>query len=151
MARPVQGPPDTGGAANNYGTDDPDSGRDPGDYRADSGDNAADATDRIAVRPELPEGTPADVAELAASGRPVTSLTDALRLAYWTSPTLLAQRATVRSFDYRVAQARANYGPRLNYSLSTTFQSDRFDQRRGSLNDAFLSLTRGRVSHGVAA
>jgi outer membrane protein len=132
MARPVQGPPDTGGAANNYGTDDPDSGRDPGDYRADSGDNAADATDRIAVRPELPEGTPADVAELAASGRPVTSLTDALRLAYWTSPTLLAQRATVRSFDYRVAQARANYGPRLNYSLSTTFQSDRFDQRRGS-------------------
>lgn len=132
MARPVQGPPDTSGAANNYGTDDPDSGRDPGDYRADSGDNAADATDRIAVRPELPEGTPADVAELAASGRPVTSLTDALRLAYWTSPTLLAQRATVRSFDYRVAQARANYGPRLNYSLSTTFQSDRFDQRRGS-------------------
>lgn len=131
MARPVQGPPDTGASASSYGTEDPDSGRDPGDYRADADDNTADATDRIAVRPELPEGTPADVAELAASGTPVTSLTDALRLAYWTSPTLLAQRATVRSFDYRIAQARANYGPRLTYSLATTFQSDRFDQRRG--------------------
>lgn len=131
-AAPMQGPPDIGAPANSYGTDDPDSGRDPGDFRAEAGDASASDADRIAVRPELPEGTPADVVELSATGAPVTSLTDALRLAYWTSPTLLAQRSTVRSYDYRIAQARANYGPKLNYSLATTFQSDRFDQRRGA-------------------
>ena len=126
----MQGPPDTAAPAGSYGTDDPDSAHDRGDFRSDDADDSTEA-DRIAVRPELPEGTPAEVVELAASGAPVTSLTDALRLAYWTSPTLLAQRATVRSADYRIAEARANYGPKLNYSLATTYQSDRFDQRRG--------------------
>ncbi len=129
---PMQGPPDTAAPAGSYGTEDPDSGRDPGDFRADADDGTTGEAGRIAVRPELPEGTPAEVVELAASGAPVTSLTDALRLAYWTSPTLLAQRSTVHSYDYRIAQARANYGPKLNYNLSTTFQSDRFDQRRGA-------------------
>ena len=131
----IQDPPDSGVRAGTYGTDDPDSGRDPGDIRGDAADNADDSAiseaDRIALRPELPAETPADVLERATSGAPVTSLTDALRLAYWTAPSLLAQRSTVRSFDYRIAQARANYGPRLNYSLATTFQSDRFDSRVG--------------------
>ncbi len=124
----MQGPPDTGAQAGNYGTDDPDSGPAMGDATDDGTDAEAD---RIAVRPELPEETPADVAELALAGAPVTSLTDALRLAYWTSPTLLAQRSTVKSYDYRIAQARANYGPKLTYSLATSWQHDRFDQRAG--------------------
>ncbi len=135
-APPMQGPPDSGAPVGSYGTDDPDSGRDGGDIRADGGADSADDSaipeaDRIALRPELPAETPADVAERATSGAPITSLTDALRLAYWTSPLLLAQRSTVKSYDYRIAQARANYGPKLNYSLATTFQSDRFEQRRG--------------------
>lgn len=127
----MQGPPDTG----SYGTDDPDSARDKGDARADGsevGDDSAEADgERIALRPELPEETPADVVERANSGEPVTSLTDALRLAYWTSPSLLAQRATVRSADFRITQARAGYGPKINYSLATTWQRDSFEQRRG--------------------
>lgn len=131
----MQGPPDMATRAGGYGTDDPDSGRDPGDTRAGTPDGSADSpiseADRIALRPELPEGTPADVAERAASGEAVTTLTDALRLAYWTSPTLLAQRETVKSADYRIVQARAGYGPKLNYSLATTWQRDRFQQRVG--------------------
>ncbi len=134
MSAPVQGPPDTGAPAPGYGTDDPDSGRDRGDLR-EAGDSAADSAvsdaDRIALRPELPADTPPDVAERAAQGAPVTTLTDALRLAYWTSPTLLAQRSTVKSYDYRIAQARANYGPKLNYNLSATWQRDTADRLRG--------------------
>ncbi|WP_421848453.1 TolC family protein [Novosphingobium sp.] len=132
---PMQGPPDTGAPGGSYGADDPDSGRDRGDIRGDAADDTTDSTvpeaDRIAVRPELPAETPADVAERAASGAPVTSLTEALRLAYWTSPALLAQRATVKSYDYRVVQARANYGPKLDYSLAAQWQYDRFQQRLG--------------------
>ncbi|OYU36262.1 MAG: type I secretion protein TolC [Novosphingobium sp. PASSN1] len=87
--------------------------------------------ERIAMRPELPEETPADVAEMASIGAPVSTLTDALRLAYWTTPSLLAQRSTVRSVDYRVTQARAGYGPRLSYSMASNWQHDSFEQRRG--------------------
>lgn len=129
---PMQGPPDTG----SYGSDDPDSARDRGDTQAygseDAAGSAASDADRIALRPELPPETPADVAERASSGAPVTTLTDALRMAYWTAPPLLAQRATVKSSDYRVAQARAGYGPSLNYSFANSWQRDSFDQRSKS-------------------
>lgn len=138
--------------AGSYGGDDPDSVGQPASSQATSSQPApslpampeagdgepetvsyaeAYAADRMAMRPELPEETPADIVESAMKGAPVTSLTDALRLAYWTSPPLLAQRATVRSADYRLTQARANYGPRLNYNLGTTWQRDKFDQRIG--------------------
>ena len=134
-ATSMQGPPDTGAPAGGYGTDDPDSGRDKGDFRGDAGDDASGSAptdaDRIALRPELPAETPADIAERAAGGAPVTTLTDALNLAYWTSPSLLAERATVKSYDYRIAQARANYGPKLTYNLSTTWQRDTSDRLRG--------------------
>lgn len=82
---------------------------------------------RMAVSVDLPDETPADVAQLATSGAPVTALPDALRLAYWTSPALLAQRAAVKSVDYRVPQARAEYGPKLNYQLSDTYVRDSFE------------------------
>lgn len=138
-AAPVQGPPDSG----RYGSDDPDSGRDPGDLGADSASGTADdsSADRIGLRPELPEETPADVAEQATSGKPITSLTDALRLAYWTAPSLLAQRATLKGSDYRIAQALAGYGPKLNYSLASTWQQDRFEQLRGRPPRVFSGWT----------
>ena len=128
---PLQGPPAPSSPAGGYGTEDPDSGRDKGDAANPSGDDADAEAGRIAVRPDLPDETPDDVASLATAGTPVTSLTDALRLAYWTSPTLLAQRATVTSYDYRIPQTRAAFGPKLNYSLTDTWQRDSFEQRRG--------------------
>lgn len=67
--------------------------------------------------PQLPDGTPADIAEASHAGTPVSALPQALKLAYWTSPTLLAQRATVRSVDFRVPQARAGFGPRLDFQV----------------------------------
>lgn len=79
---------------------------------------------RMALAVALPEETPADVAQLAQSGAPVTTLPDALRLAYWTAPELLAQRASLKGVDYRVPQARAAYGPKLDYQLSQTYVRD---------------------------
>lgn len=67
--------------------------------------------------PDLPGGTPADIAEASRAGTPVDALPQALRLAYWTSPTVLAQRAALRGIDYRVPQARAAFGPRLDYQV----------------------------------
>ena len=71
----------------------------------------------LVYAPELPGGTPADIAAAASAGTPVAELPQALRLAYWTNPTLLAQRAAVRSVDYRVPQARAAFGPRLDFQV----------------------------------
>lgn len=130
---PIQGPLADGPANSSYGADDADSGGDraQGDTGSPGADEADGNSARIPVRPELPSDTPADVVALAAAGAPVTSLAEALRLAYWTSPALLAQRATVRSYDYRIPQARAGFGPKLNYSLSETWTNDRFDQSLG--------------------
>lgn len=83
-------------------------------------------------RPELPEGTPPEIAEVAASGAPVSGLAQALRLAYWTSPTLLSQRALLKSVDYRVPQARAAYGPTINYQADYSYQRTQFDQVLGA-------------------
>jgi outer membrane protein len=131
---PMQGLQDSASGAG-YGSDDPDSAGDRAATPAYSADDDSAAgpydAERIALRPQLPEETPADVAEHSSAGTPVTTLTEALRLAYWTAPGLLAQRATVKGTDYRVTQARAAFGPRLNYSLATTIQRDSFDQRAG--------------------
>ncbi|MCW1381308.1 TolC family outer membrane protein [Novosphingobium sp. KCTC 2891] len=77
-----------------------------------------DREDGLPISVSLPDGTPADVAEAATAGAAVTALPDALRRAYWTSPTLLAQRSAVKSVDYRVPQARAAYGPKLDFELT---------------------------------
>lgn len=79
----------------------------------------------------LPPETPADIAEGALSGRPVSTLTDALRYAYWTSPALLAQRSTTQSSAWGVAQARAAYGPKLDYALTYGWTRDRFEIAKG--------------------
>jgi outer membrane protein len=83
-------------------------------------------------RPELPDGTPPDVAAMAASGAPVSGLEQALRLAYWTTPNLLAQRALLRSVDYRVPQARAAFGPTINYQADYSYQRTQSDQLLGT-------------------
>ena len=89
------------------------------------------ASDGLRFRPELPEGTPPEVAALAANGTPVSALAEALRLAYWTTPALLAQRAQLRSVDYRVPQARAAFGPTINYQADYSFQFTQLDQLVG--------------------
>lgn len=75
--------------------------------------------------PALPEETPVpqlqrDPAEL------VTSLAEALQRAYWTNPQLLAERARTRSVDFRLARARAEYGPQLQYSGSYGYEDTEF-------------------------
>lgn len=76
----------------------------------------ADRSLDIAVR--LPDGTPEDIARESQNGAPVRSLTQALSRAYWTNPTLLAERSALKSVDFRVPQARAAYGPKLNFELN---------------------------------
>ncbi len=83
-------------------------------------------------RPDLPDGTPPDIAAMAAGNTPVTGLAQALRLAYWTTPSLLAQRALLRSVDYRVPQARAAFGPSINYQADYSYQRTQFDQVLGA-------------------
>jgi outer membrane protein len=82
-------------------------------------------------RPALPAGTPTDQVERDAA-EPVTRLDEALQRAYWTNPSLLAARASTRSIDYRVPQARAAYGPSLGYSASYQYRDDTFDQPVGN-------------------
>lgn len=83
---------------------------------AQEGTGQADRSLDMAVR--LPDGTPEDIAREAQSGLPVRSLAEALSRAYWTNPTLLAERSALKSVDFRVPQARAAYGPKLNFELN---------------------------------
>jgi outer membrane protein len=73
----------------------------------------------------LPPETPSAIREAALSATPVGDWGMALELAYWTSPAVLAQRATVKSYDYRIPEARAAYGLQLNYQLMEAWQRDR--------------------------
>ncbi|NML95684.1 TolC family outer membrane protein [Novosphingobium sp. TW-4] len=81
-------------------------------------ETAAASDTPLALAPALPDDTPLDIERQAQSGAPVTNMADALGLAYWTNPTLLAQRSALKSVDYRVPQARAAYGPKLNFELT---------------------------------
>lgn len=62
----------------------------------------------------------------------VGDLADALRLAYRAHPGLLAQRAQMRGAGQRLPQARAAYGPRLDFELAYGYQRDNFEQPGGS-------------------
>lgn len=89
----------------------------------------ADAT--LSFTPEVPDDAPAEVREAFRTGEPVTSLDQALTLAYWTSPSVLAQRDTARSAAWGVAQARSAYGPHLDYALTYGWTRDRFELTKG--------------------
>jgi outer membrane protein len=79
-----------------------------------------------AYRPALPAGTPAEQTQRDPA-QPVTNLSEALERSYWTNPQLLSERAQTRGADWRVPEARGQYGPQLQYSLSYGYEHDRID------------------------
>jgi TolC family type I secretion outer membrane protein len=85
---------------------------------------------RSVLTPQLPPGTPDAMAE-ADPAVPITTFVETLQRAYWTNPALLAERARLRGADYRLPQARAAYGPKLNYQASYGWQRDNFEQPLG--------------------
>jgi len=76
-----------------------------------------------AYRSQLPPETP-DEQINRDPALPVTTLVEALERAYWTNPALVAERARTRSVDFRLPQARGQYGPQLQYSAEYGFQRD---------------------------
>ena len=83
-----------------------------------------------AYRPALPAGTPEEHRQ-ADPAAPVGSLVDALQRTYWSNPQLLSERARLRSLDFRLPQARGQYGPQLQYSASYGYQRQSFEQPVG--------------------
>ena len=71
---------------------------------------------------------PYAMASGAASGQPtlpaVSTLAEAVTLAYKVSPRLLSQRASLRAVDEHVPQARAAYGPSLDIQATYGFTHD---------------------------
>ena len=90
-------------------------------------DDRDEAPPRARLAAELPPETPASIRSAATSDAAVGNWGLALALAYWTSPAILAQRALVKSYDYRIPEARAAYGPQLDYQLMQGWQRDRND------------------------
>jgi outer membrane protein len=113
-ARPLIGPVDDAG----------DGARDDQDDR----DDAPAPRARLSVAlpsVALPPETPPAIRAVATADAPVGDWGTALALAYWTSPAVLAQRAAVKSSDYRIPEARAGYGLQLDYQLMAGWQRDR--------------------------
>ena len=70
----------------------------------------------------------AALAAFAPGAASAESLYDAIALAYQTNPTLRAQRASLRSADEGVVQARAGYGPQVNITGQVGYQDARVQQ-----------------------
>lgn len=81
--------------------------------------------------PSLPADTPGMI-EAIDMASPVSTLQDALLRAYWFNPQLLAERASMRAADYTLPQARAAYGPSIDYSFGLNWEHDRIDSPIGS-------------------
>lgn len=90
--------------------------------------------DGMQFAPSLGPQTPEDLAAIDFS-QPIENLTEALRRTYWANPAILAERALARGADYRVAQARALYGPSINYELRWAYQRDNFQLPSGAYFD----------------
>lgn len=98
------------------------------------------------LKPAYPYGADAAVAGRSAT-TPIHSLNEAIALAYWTNPTLLAQRSTLKQSDALLPAARAAYGPQVTLQASHAFTRTRQEQRaslfvpRGTLfrDDGFAS------------
>ena len=86
-----------------------------------------------AYAPQLGSRAPAELVATEPPA-PVTRFADALERAYWTSPALLAQRARLRSADYRLPQARALSGPSLSYRATYGYQRDNIESPLGRWN-----------------
>lgn len=53
---------------------------------------------------------------------PVTDHQAALREAYWNNPKLLSERARLRSTDYKLPLARAEFGPKIDFRVGRGYQ-----------------------------
>lgn len=95
-------------------------------------------------QPDLPPETPEAVQRINPA-TPVVTLADALTRAYWLNPQLQAERARLRSADFRLPQARGAFGPSLSYSLSLDWQRDRFE------SPIIGPTTRSGTTHSFAA
>lgn len=80
--------------------------------------------------PSFPYGADAPTAARPAA-EAVTTLRDAIVLAYWNSPRLLAQRATLRATDNRYPIARSAYGPQVTIQGVEGYQRDRTEIAAG--------------------
>lgn len=58
---------------------------------------------------------------------PVSALNEAILRAYWHNPEVLAERARKRSADFRLPQARAQYGPQVDYQFGYSYRRDRIE------------------------
>lgn len=74
--------------------------------------------------PRYPYGALAAPDAVAAAER-IATLAQAIGHAYQTNPRLLAERANVRSTDFRYPAARAAYGPQVDAAASYAFTRDR--------------------------
>lgn len=119
---------------------------------------AAQAADRVPdsravlplFQPAYPYGADPQVAARDAD-RAVTDMNDAIRLAYWTNPNLLAERATLRSTDAHYPEARAAYGPQLVVRGEHAFARDRIELAPGvfSADSGFASTASAIFSQPV--
>ena len=101
------------------------------------------------------------IAVLSSMGAPAwaETLRDALALAYQTNPSLLAQRASQRSLDETIVQARAGLRPQLDVSASatysrsdtTTFGVVESDGAGVSIGLSQTLWSGGRIGHGISA
>jgi outer membrane protein len=80
--------------------------------------------------PTLPADTPDEIRAIDLS-TPVVTLQDALVRAYWFNPQLLAERASMRAADFGLPQARAAFGPSIDYSVGLNWQRDIIDSPLG--------------------
>jgi TolC family type I secretion outer membrane protein len=73
----------------------------------------------------------APASDQADASGPVTSLDMAFDRAYWSNPTLLAERARLKSTDYRLPQARARSGPQLSAEAGYGYSRNNIEQPTG--------------------
>lgn len=85
----------------------------------------------LVYRPSLPGGTPEEQVR-ADPAAPITNLVQAIERAYWSNPQILAERARTRSVDFRLPQARGQYGPQFQYSASYGYEHQNFEQPLGA-------------------
>ncbi len=104
--------------------------------------------------PSFPYGADTQVATRPPA-QAVTTLRDAIALAYWSNPQLLAERANLRATDNQLPIARSAYGPTLDFQASQSFQRDRrelvrnrFRGDQGFSNTAALILTQPLYTFG---
>lgn len=97
-------------------------------------DRVPDGRERLPLfQPTAPFGANAELSARDAT-KPVQSIEEAITLAYFTNPSLLSQRALLRSTDALYPGARAAYGPNVTLQGRHEFAWDRVERPRGIWN-----------------